>query len=350
MLTVKDIARHCNVSPSTVSNILNNRSNVGEDTRLKVLRYVQEIGYRRNYFAQSVRRKGNGSKIISIITEGLGIFGTSQIAEAVMAYCSDNGYRTLLTDLRLYARWSDSWFDDTELLFNTVNPAIREAQAIRVDGIIYIAGHCRTIDCFPPDLSIPIVVAYGLSADERYPSIIIDDETGGYETGLYLIKRNHKRIGIIAGRADNHHTIQRLSGYQKALYENNILYDPSLVHYGNWRRLSGYQGAERLVNKDITALFCLNDEMAAGAYDYLYEHNIPIGNGISVIGYDNMELSDYLYPHLTTSEIQLEEIGRKSAQVLIDTLGNQNSYDEASMVYKIPCKMIERESVRYLTQ
>lgn len=342
MITLKDIAKQCNVSPGTVSNVLNGKPNVGEETRQRVLDCVRETGYKQNYFAQSMRNHGSGSKIISIITEGLGVFGTHQMVSAVMTYCDDNNYRTILMNLGLYSKFKDaSWFNDREILVSAVNPAIQEARAIRVDGIIYIAGHCRVIDCFPPDFPIPVVIAYGLSKDERYPSIIIDDEAAGYNAAKYLIAKGHRRIGIIAGAVDNHHTISRLQGFQRAMYEGGILYNPSSVYYGDWKRQSGYQGAASVLGEGVTAIFCLNDDMAAGAYDYLYEHKIAVGRDISVMGFDNMELSGYLRPQLTTSEIQLHEIGRRAAETMLGALSN----DCASLTCKIPCNIIERESV-----
>lgn len=345
-LTIKEIAKQCNVSPSTVSNILNGRTNVGEETRQRVLRYVEESGYQPNYFAQNIRKQS--TRMLSIITEDLTTFGTNPIVEAIMAHCDDNNYRTVLMNLRLYKKWQDRpWYEEGEQLAEAVKPIIQETVSIKVDGIIYVAGHCRVIDCFPRNFPIPTVVAYGMSKGERYPSIVIDDEKGGYDIARYLTSRGHSKIGIIAGAMDNYHTKYRLMGYQKALFEEGVLYNPSWVYYGDWKRTTGYQGAKQLVDEGITALFCMNDEMAAGAYDYLYERGMVIGRDISIIGYDNMELSEYLRPRLTTNEIPLGEIGRKSAEILLQTLeGTAPAYSDS--MFKVPCRIIQRESVATL--
>jgi len=343
MVTVKDIAKKCGVSPSTVSNILNGKSNVGEKTRQRILDYVKEIGYQPNYFAQSIRNQS--TRMISIITEDLTVFGATPVVEAIMAYCESMSYRTVLMNLRLYKKWSNTWYNDAEKVSTSLDPAIREALAIRVDGIIYIAGHCRLINYFPPDFSIPTVISYGLSQDNVYPSIIIDDEKGGYDLTNYLIAKGHKKIGVIAGVMDNMHTKSRLLGYQKALFEGGVLFNPSLVYYGNWRRVSGYHGTKQLLDEGVTAIFCMNDEMAAGVYDYMHEHNLNVGTDISIVGFDNMELSDYLHPRLTTSEIQLGAIGKKSAETMIEMLENSENTGNESMITKIPCTLIERDSV-----
>ena len=120
MITVKEIAQICGVSPSTVSNILNGKSNMSEETRQKVLGTIKEIGYQPNFFAQSMRKQN--SRIISIITEDLNQFSTGSIVEAAMAYCEDHDYRTILMNLRLYDKWSDTWFDDEQKVKTVLDP------------------------------------------------------------------------------------------------------------------------------------------------------------------------------------------------------------------------------------
>ena len=343
MMTVKEIAKLCEVSPSTVSNILNGKTNVGEQTRQKVLDCVRVSGYQPNYFAQSIRNQG--SRMINIITEDLTVFGTNPIVESIMACCDDNNYRTILMNLRLYRKWRDTWYEEDDKIRAELKPAIQEAMSIRVNGIIYVAGHCRVINYFPDNFQTPVVIAYGMAKENKYPSIVIDDEKGGYDTTKYLIAKKHKKIGVIAGAADNLHTKYRLLGYQKALYEEGVLYNPSLIYYGDWERESGYDGIMNIFDRGVTAVFCMNDKMAAGAYDFLNERKISVGEKISVIGYDNMDLSDYLRPRLTTSEIQLDEIGRKAAEIMINLLENPENAKNAPNITKMPCKIIERESV-----
>ena len=157
MITVKEIAQICGVSPSTVSNILNGKTNMSEETRQKVLGTIKEIGYQPNFFAQSMRKQN--SRIISIITEDLNQFSTGSIVEAVMAYCEDHDYRTILMNLRLYDKWSDTWFEDEQKVKAVLDPVVQESLSIRVDGLLYVAGHCRVINGLYPDLPIPAVFA-----------------------------------------------------------------------------------------------------------------------------------------------------------------------------------------------
>ena len=347
MITVKEIAKRCGVSPSTVSNILNGRSNVGEETRRRVLSCVKETGYQPNYFAQSMRKQN--SRVISIITEDLTTFGTNPMVEAIMAHCEANDYRTILMNLRLYRKWGSSWYDESEKLRDSIAPVIQEAVSIKVDGVIYVAGHCRYIDCFPEGFALPTVIAYAISKGNKHPSIIIDDEKGGYDIAKYLVAKGHRSIGVVAGVADNLHSRYRLLGYQKALFEESVPFNPAWVYHGDWKRASGYEGAKTLLRERISALFCMNDDMAAGAYDYLYEKGLEIGRDVSIIGYDNMELSAYLRPSLTTNEIPLGEIGKKAAEIMLGTLGGADAGESPAVTVRMPCAMVERDSVAVLS-
>ena len=346
MITVKEIAKRCKVSPSTVSNILNGRANVSEKTRQRVLACVKETGYQPNYFAQNMRRQQN--HMLCIITEDLSVFGTNPMVESIMAYCEENGYRTVLINLRLYKKWRDTWYDDNKKIRAAVKPAIQEALAIRASGIIYVAGHCRQVDYFPPDFPIPLVITYAMAKDGRYPSVVIDDEKGGYDTTEYLISKGHKNIGLIAGAMDNQHTKSRLLGCQKALFKAGMLFDPARVHYGDWLRGTGYLGAKQLISTGSSAIFCMNDAMALGVYDYCHEMGLAIGTDISVVGYDDMEFADCLRPALTTNRIELSEIGRTAAEVMINALAGKEKTEETPMVINVPCTMIERGSVNVL--
>jgi len=344
LITLKEIAQLCDVSISTVSNILNGKPNVSEETRRKVLEVVQKTGYKPNYFAQGIRKQK--TKIIGIIVEDLELFSTTPIVGAIMAYCEDRNYRTIIVNMRLYDRWQDTWYNDEQKYNSVLQPSIKELLSIKVDGIVYVAGHCRIIKCFPDDFKIPGIVVYGISDSPKFTSVVIDDKKGGYDITKYLISMGHRKIGVIAGTPDNLHTINRLAGFQKALYEEQILFNPDLVRYGNWMRDSGYKEAEKLVKEGVTAIFCMNDLMAVGLYDYLYEKGIKVGEDISVAGYDNKEIAECIKPGLTTNEIQLKKIGQEAAKIMIKMLEEDYTPNKVKEIIKIPCRLVIRESVK----
>lgn len=343
MITLKEIAEMCDVSISTVSNVLNGKPKVSEETRQKILGVVKRTGYQPNYFAQGMRKQK--TRIIGIIVEDLDLFSTPSIVESIMAYCDDNNYRTILINLRLYDRWQDTWFFNERKTQSVFQPAIQELLSIKVDGIMYVAGHCRYINYFKDDFIIPTIIVYALSTSSRFPSVVFDDEKGSYDITKYLISKGHRKIGVLAGISDNLHTQKRISGYQKSLFEEQVLYNPDWIKYGDWMRGSGYIQAEKLVKEDVTAIFCMNDLMAAGAYDYLYDNNITVGQDISIVGYDNNEISEYLRPQLTTSDIPLKKIGETAAEYFINLIEDNLDSSQYHEIIKLPCQMVIRDSV-----
>lgn len=344
MVTLTDIAKIAGVSPSTVSNIINNRTNVGEDTKERVLRIIKETGYEPNFFASSMRR--SSTKMIGIVVEDLTIY-TMPIVERIMSVLEDAGYKTLLTNLRMYDKWRDTWYYDETKLFSELRSAMTQFRPIKVDGVVYVGGHCRHLRILSEYEDMNLVVAYAISKDNSIPSVIINDEKGGYDVTKHLIEMGHTRIGVIGGVELNLHTKMRLAGYQKALFEHGLLYNPDFIYYGNWLRDSGYNLAKEVLKYEPTALFCMNDYMAAGVYDYCSENSIRIPDDLSVVGYDNVELSEYLIPKLTTCQIEAGNIGKQSAIELLNKIkaGREEVELSERLVY-IDCDMIYRDSVK----
>lgn len=347
MVTIKEIAVECGVSVATVSNVLNGRANVGLETRKKVLEAVRQKDYRPDYVARGLRKKK--TNIIGIVAEDIAQFTTPAIMEGAMAYCEEKKYRTMIQNLRLYARWGESWYDNESAYRSVVTAVMQEMLSIRVDGLLYIAGHARNITYFFDDMPIPTVMAYAYTHSAGTPAVVIDDERAACEMTRYLISMGHHRIGILGGRENNIHTRSRLRGYQKALFEENILYNPGWVRYGNWEKDSGYLLAGELVEEGVTAIFCMNDQMAGGVYDYFREKGIRVGEDISVAGFDNHELAQYCSPGLTTMKLPLAEIGEEAAAILLERLEEEGESAPRTVLERsIPCTLIERDSVKHV--
>lgn len=345
MVTLKEIASECNVSATTVSNILNGKNKVSEETRQRVLEVVRKRGYQPNYIAQGLRTQK--TKIIGIIAEDIAQFTTPEIVEGIMSYCEEHGYRTVVKNLRLYARWNDAWYGDEQAYHSILDPTLQEVVSLMVDGIIYVAGHARIISCFPNDFDLPAVMSYAYAQNPEVPSVLVDDVNSAYETVKYLISQGHRKIGVIGGRADNIHTQRRLVGYQKALFEANILFDPELVQYAQWEMDGAYEAAKKVIQPEVTAVFCMADRMAGGVYRYLDEQGMRAGEDVSVVGFDNQDIAEYFVPGLTTTALPLKEIGTVSARLLVEQIervGNGEKEQQEEIL--IPCSFIKRESVR----
>ena len=283
------------------------------------------------------------TKTIGIIAEDIAQFTTPEIVDGIMSRCEEKGYRAVVKNLRLYARWSDSWYDNESSYHSILDPTLKELESIRVDGIIYIAGHARVIHCFSEDFKTPAVMAYAFTDNRRVPSVAIDDKKSACEMIHYLISRGHRKIGVIGGRENNIHTQQRLQGYQKALFENRILFNPSWVRYADWEKEGAYQEARELLKEDVTAVFCMADRMAGGVYRCLDEIGLRAGRDIAVAGFDNHDIAEYFVPGLTTMALPLREIGNVSADYLLKQM--EEAQEEIPEKILIPCTFTERESV-----
>ncbi len=345
MVTLKEIAKMCNVSPSTVSNILNGKSNMAEETKNKVLEAVEKTGYRPNFFAQAMRRQNN--KCICIIAEELLQFSTPPIVEAIMGACEAKGYRTILINMSMYEKWRKTGVNlgEEKLLRENTSPALVEAQSLKADGVIYVAAHGHVLDIIPDDYGIPVVFAYGTSIGGGFKSVLIDDFGGAELLTKYLIETGHREIGVISGKAENLHAVERLKGYRKALIDCGIEYRDDIVFYGDWERPTGREFAKKLLDKGIRTIWCMNDLMAAGAYDAIMEAGLTVGKDISVFGFDNREISEFMYPQLSTCELPLEEIGETCAELMIREIEDEAFRKEPASLIKIPCKLIFRDSV-----
>lgn len=343
MATIKEIAKACKVSVATVSNILNEKPGASEATRELVLKTAEKMDYMPNYVAKNLKTKNTRS--IGVIAEDMTIFSIPDIIDGITEYCEEVDYQILLTNLRLYKKYNDIYYNKDDY-FGIVKQELKKLMAKQVEGIIYVTAHERIMHCIPENLPIPAVMAYGYTQSGKVPSVVVDDEHGAYEAIQHLIENGHRKIGVITGKSDSLHAQARLLGYQKALRDNEIIYDPELICIGDWTRKSGYQYIDGLLEKGVTAVFCMNDLMAGGVYDRIDEKGLRIPDDLSVSGYDNREVSNYYRPPLTTINLPLHDIGYRAAEVMIGLLEKKIIPQDKELVYQIPCQRLVRDSVK----
>lgn len=343
-VTIKDIAAMCGVSISTVSNVLNGRNNkVGRDVAQKIRDAVEATGYKPNYLAKSLRAAS--TRTIGVIAEELVIFSTAPMIEGLMRYCEENGYSVVIENMRLFGRWNDNWMHDEKLYRTALSEVMDKMNALNVDGLVYIGSYEHIVNFSREDTDLPMVMLYSRPSDETIPCFVLDDETGGYMAYEYLLGKGHRRIGVIAGEADNIHTINRLRGINRAMFKAGQLYDPSLIEYRTWNKEGGYAGIKNLMDQGISAVFCMSDKIASGVYEYLYEKGLKPGKDLSVLGYDNHELTYSLTPTLSTVELPLEKLGYEAAGRAVEMINDPLGMQDAPGTVCIIGGIIERESV-----
>lgn len=342
MATIKEIAKASGVSIATVSNVINNRPGASDETRKRVLETIKELDYTPNIIAQNLKFKNK--KIIGVIVEELTVFSTADIVDGINEYLDKTGYKFIVGNMRLCRKYGEKAYN-THSFHKAVEEEFKLMKSNQVDGIIYVGCNYREIDFIPHNFELPFVAAYTHAKRKKSLSVTFDDEKAAYEATLKLINAGHNNIGIICGLDDNYHTQKRLIGYQKALYDNKILFNPEFIYKGDWSRLCGAKAMEHFMKNNVSAVFAMNDEMAVGVYDYCNEHKIQIGKDISVIGFDNREICEALYPKLSTMEIPLTEIGRKSAQIILEAINNPEKNIKEENI-KCQCRYVNRGSVR----
>jgi len=342
MITLKEIAQQCNVSIATVSNILNGKAKVSNETKERVLQIIKETGYKPNYMARLLR--ANKTRTIGVLVDDLTEFSSPLIVDGIMTYLEEHNYKTILENLRFYSKWGRDWYENADYK-KSVYQAFQEFSSIKVDGIIYVSGHERNINIIPEEFNIPTVIGYAFSDSQNFSSVLIDDFDGAYKLTEYLIKKGHKKIALVQGIEGNIHTEERLRGFKAALKDYKLEADPNLMLPGIWFPESGYEACKKLIEskKDFSAIFCFNDLMAAGVYKYLTENNLQVGKDISVVGFDNRTIAEELIPSLTTMEIPLKEVGISTAKELLDQMTSEEEFQKQEIYIK--CNLIERASV-----
>ncbi len=343
MPNIKEISKLAGVSTATVSNVLNNSPKVTVETREKVLKVIQETQYHPNTIAKSLKVKRTNT--IGVISEDITVFNTPDIIDGIDEYTENWGFHIILNNLRLYKRLGNHYSQTPKyraLIADTVQILLNR----QVDGMIYIGAHSRDVSDIIGEISVPVVYAYCYSLSGIHYSVNYDDEEGAYNAIKYLIGHGHSKIGVISGLYDSFQSQARFKGYQRALYEYNLLFNPAYLKAGNWEQESGYLlGKELLSLPDRpTAIFAMNDLMAGGVFDAAGELGISIPGELSLVGFDNRDCSKFFVPRLTTMGLPLNEIGKKAAEIIIHLITDPPVNGEMKD-YRLNCQLVERQSV-----
>lgn len=340
MATIKDIAQLTNVSTATVSNVLNGKSGAaGIEKAKEILETAKKLDYQPNMLAKNLKLQRTNT--IGVITEDLTVFNTPEIVDGIDEVCEKKGFEIILANMRLHKRYQNDFSDTdgSEKLFYNILLNLRSKQ---IEGVIYVGYHCREIPYLPENEKLPFVYAYCFPKKNAYPSVLFNDEKAGYDVVRLLLSKGHKKIGIISGPMDNYNAQVRLKGVQRALYEAGILYNVETTKFGDWEQSSGYYHTDALLAQNVTAIFAFNDIMATGVYKRCLELGLTIGKDISLIGYDNKDVDErYAHP-LASVEIPLNEMGRKSADLVIQQIGQQPL--DLNPIY-LPCTIRDRSSL-----
>jgi len=345
-ITIKDIASQAGVSTATVSYVINGSRHVKADKQQRVLDVIARTNYQPNRVAKSLRTKK--TNIIGVLVEDILAFPSAQIIGGISDYVEQTDYNILHSDLRML-----------DSLYNKYDQVIHQKDKInqalsflvfgaKVDAVIYVGMFDRDITGIVTDMKKPIIIAYSTSNDTHAHSVTYENEESAAEITRHLIKHGHKHIAVITGLSHTTPAQIRLKGINKALTEAGITLENEFVKNGDWERSSGYSCMKELLKNSQkqlpTAVIAMNDFMAVGAMDAIKEAKMRIPEDISIVGFDNRDVSDYVSPKLTTVEIDLKAIGFAAAQLAADKLNGESEFSGKRNII-IPGNLILRETV-----
>ncbi|NWF68310.1 MAG: LacI family DNA-binding transcriptional regulator [Chloroflexi bacterium] len=334
--TIEDIAALAEVSRGTVSRVLNNHPAVNRDTRQRVLELIEQLHYRPNFSARHMRT--HSSNLV-----GFGLL-TDEVITTPYAVDMIRGAQDTLWGLGKVMLVMNSGYGS-----DLTQAALEALLERRVEGIIYATMYHRAVEIPEQMAQVPVVLANCYSAARDYPSVVPDEVAGGYRAARYLLQKGHRRIGFInLGHShDGGEPLAaaegRLAGYQRALAEFGVPYEPSLVVYTDHRPQTHYEMTQRLMQRADrpSAIFCGNDRTAMGCYNALLSLGLKIPDDVAVVGFDNQkDIAEGLWPPLTTVQLPHYAMGQWAVEYLL----RSSSAEGAPIQQKLDCPLVERAS------
>lgn len=332
MPTMRDVAASAGVSVATVSHVINGTRFVDPQTVDRVRAAIETLGYRPNSLARGLRRNETGIIGMLLPDNSNPFFG--EIARAIEDVGFTEGYNVILCNSD-GSEAKEAAYVDTLL-------------SKQIDGIILISsGNNFTPLRLILDAGVPCVVIDRELGDLPVDQVLIDNEQGGYLAGQYLTNLGHERIGYIAGPNQLNLSAQRLTGFRRALAEVGVALPDEACIQGDFYYSGGAEGMRGLLQRNLglTAIFAANDRMAVGALSVLLRAGLQVPQDVSIIGYDDIPLSNAIWPSLTTIAQPKVEMGQAGISLLLERIRKRN-IDLPPRRAMLSVRLIERESCR----
>lgn len=330
-ITMKDIAAEAGVSITTVSHVINGTKKLSPQTVAKIQKIIDKYNYMPNHSAKSLRK--SKSKVAGLIVSSFPDTYVTRYINSISIRAKEMGYSLLFVNTNEDATYEE----DTLKLFNSqmvdgviISPAIRtnKKPTTEVEGILN---------------TLPIVlISRYHDSYESCPHVVQDDFQAGYDTATHFIYHGHKNMGIIYSTPHISATDNRIEGFKRALKDNNFHLPDKSIFQGYATEDGGSSAIKELLakNKDITAVFILNDTMTVGVIDTLREMNVSIPNDLAIIGFGDFPAAKLINPSITTINSSPEALGQTAFDMLLSKINNKDYYNSV----KIPTYLIRRRS------
>jgi LacI family transcriptional regulator len=328
-ITIKDVAQYAHVSIGTVSNVLNGTTPVKEDLRRRVLEAIRHFGYQPNQLARGFRR--NRTNLLGMVIPDI----VNPFFPAIVRGVQDGAYQKSFNLVLCNS--------DNDL--RKESHYLQELRDHRMAGILLIPSGNSWTDPGKTHHQTPVVCLDRRPADWSGDSVTSDNRQGALTATLYLIELGHRAIALIGGSANLSNAIERKEGFRTAMREHHIAIGPGYIQEGEFNRISGYDKMRTLLQlrPRPTAVFAGNDLIAYGALTAIREAGLECPKDISVVGFDDLDLSEFTNPPLTTIAQPVYQMGASSADLLLNRIAGAKT---AAVHLVLPTELKLRHSVK----
>lgn len=329
MTTIRDIAKAANVSLSTVSKALNNRHDVSQGTRRRILDIADELNFHASTFGKGLKNKRTENIGVIFCRESRPLSLNpfySRVLEGIEAELAINNYNLVLHLL-------------PEVYHGEYPKMLKERH---VDGVVLVGVLQENFIHQLSNDKIPTILVDPKFATDNFSQILIDNEHGAFLATQYLIKHGHTKIAFISGDLDRESFRQRFIGFKKAMNHHRLKVEQDYVQIGGLEE--GYEQVDALVKmKDRpTAIFATNDLNAIYGYKAIKDNGLHIPEDISMVGFDDIAMAKMTTPPLTTIRVYKEEMGSIAVRILLKIVKKTIINPITTLV---PIRLIERDSV-----
>lgn len=335
-VTIKDVARKAGVSSATVSYVLNDKESISEDTKQRVWSTISELSYVPDLSARSLT--AGSSKLIGVVVP--------QTEQGDRLMFENNFYSEILGSIEYCARLRG--YHVLISATDTNEKYLTLAKERNLDGIIVIGMYPNEFYQEMKKSKIPIVLVDSYCNDHYYHSVRIDDAYSSYLATKYMLDHGHREIAFFCGELKESGVMkQRLQGYREALEEQGLTFDAKYVFEGKIDYESGIKLANALCNCSIkvTAVVATADILAISAMKAFYERGVRVPEDISIMGFDDLQISKYLTPGLTTVRQDISRKGERAMELLFNSIDNPKLTKQEEIM---PVSIVERGSVKTL--
>lgn len=331
--TIRDLALKLDISISTVSRALRNAPDVNPETKKAVHELAQKLNYEPNRVAQSLRIKKTNT--IGIVVPEIAMHFFSSFISGAQEYAAGHGYSIMICQ-------------SMETMKTEISN-IHMLVANRVDGLlISLSSETTSIDHLEQLQAkrIPVVLFDRVSDKLDVSKVVVDDYDGAFKLASHLIRTGCKRIAYLGGPENLYVNQQRFRGYQDALKKHNMPLDQSLIINNEDLHDAPIAGTNALLDLPQLpdAIFCMNDPLAIKAMQVLKSRGIKIPDEISITGFSNEPVSQFIEPSLTTVAQPANLMGQTAAQLFIEQVETKEDYQPITKV--LATELIIRNSTR----